>query len=101
MNLKFLYKLGKLAGQSHRMLEQVYGEDTVILKTLYTWFKKFIDGLESIEDKHRCGQPTTADNVCQHNTTLVRWFLPQIGVTELSHAPTFPRPVTTTLFPVS
>ncbi|GBM54152.1 hypothetical protein AVEN_189811-1 [Araneus ventricosus] len=60
--LKFLYKLRKSAGQIHGMLKQVYGDDTVSLKTLYTSFKKFIDGRGSVEDEHRNGRPTTADN---------------------------------------
>ncbi|GBO13075.1 hypothetical protein AVEN_229882-1 [Araneus ventricosus] len=65
--------------------EQACGDDTVTLKTLYTWFKKFIDDRESVEDVHWSGRPTTADNARRYNTTLVKRFLPQHGVTELLH----------------
>ncbi|GBO19568.1 hypothetical protein AVEN_7107-1 [Araneus ventricosus] len=91
INLKFLHKLGKSAGKSHAMLKQLYGDDTMTLKTLYTWFKKFIDGCESIEDEQWSGLLTMADNARRHNTTLVKRFLPQQVVTELSHLPHIPQ----------
>ncbi|GBM33699.1 hypothetical protein AVEN_54827-1 [Araneus ventricosus] len=72
--------LGKSADQSHAMLQQVYGDDTVTLKTLYTWFKKLIGGHE---DEHGSGRSITADNTRRHSTA--KRFLPQRGVTELSH----------------
>ncbi|GBN79049.1 hypothetical protein AVEN_230159-1 [Araneus ventricosus] len=67
------------------MLEQVYGDETVTFKTSYTWFKKFIDGCENFEAMHRNGRPTTADSARRHNSTLVKWFMPQHGVIELLH----------------
>ncbi|GBL77799.1 hypothetical protein AVEN_152997-1 [Araneus ventricosus] len=69
------------------MMKQVYGDDTVSLKTLCTWFKKFIDGRESVEDKYRSGRPTKGDHALRYNTRLVKRFLPQHGVTELSPPP--------------
>ncbi|GBN33915.1 hypothetical protein AVEN_169935-1 [Araneus ventricosus] len=57
MNLKFLYKLDKSAGHSHAMLNQVYEDDTVTLKAVYAFLKKFSNGLESVEDEHRSGTP--------------------------------------------
>ncbi|GBN23621.1 hypothetical protein AVEN_211715-1 [Araneus ventricosus] len=36
INSKFLYKLGKSAGQSRAMLKQVYGDNTVIFNPLTT-----------------------------------------------------------------
>ncbi|GBN00324.1 hypothetical protein AVEN_134709-1 [Araneus ventricosus] len=46
INLKFLYELGKSAVESRAMLKQVYGDDTMTLKTEYAWLKKFSGGRE-------------------------------------------------------
>ncbi|GBM24979.1 hypothetical protein AVEN_262128-1 [Araneus ventricosus] len=85
INLKSLYKLGKSAGESHAMLKQVYGDDTVTLEAVYIWFKKSIDGRESFKDEYQRWRPAMDDNARPHTATLVKRFLPQLWVTELSH----------------
>ncbi|GBL64998.1 hypothetical protein AVEN_35363-1 [Araneus ventricosus] len=83
------------------MLKQAHGDDTVTLKTVYAWFKKFSVGREKFSVGHRSGRPIKANNARPHTATLVKRFLPQYGVTELSHPPYSPdlSPVDFFLFP--
>ncbi|GBM63685.1 hypothetical protein AVEN_198690-1 [Araneus ventricosus] len=76
INSKCLYKFGKSAGESYAMLKQVYGNDTVTLKTVYAWFKQFSDGRENVEDDHRSGQPTTAAYRYESRpfTSQIKWI---------------------------
>ncbi|KAJ4427673.1 hypothetical protein ANN_25322 [Periplaneta americana] len=60
VNIKFCYKLGKTATETHGMLVQVYGEEAVSRKCVYEWFKRFRDGKETIEDEPRSGRPSTS-----------------------------------------
>ena len=60
VNIKFCYKLGKTATETHEMLVQVYGIEAVSRKCVYDWFKRFHDGKETTEDEPRSGRPSTA-----------------------------------------
>ena len=60
MNIKFCYKLGKMATETHEMLVQVYGMEAVSRKCVYDWFKRFRDGKETTEDEPHSGRPSTA-----------------------------------------
>ncbi|GBM61935.1 hypothetical protein AVEN_272799-1 [Araneus ventricosus] len=73
------------------MLKYVYGDDTVTLKTVYTWFKKFSYGSENVDDDHRSGRSITSrtgtniDRVRELTVTLVKQLLAQHRVIELWH----------------
>ncbi|GBN71290.1 hypothetical protein AVEN_21391-1 [Araneus ventricosus] len=90
VNLKFLYKLGKSAGESHAMLKQVYEDDTMSLKTVYCEvLKRLLARIPRV--RAHLKQPGSwfllHDNARPHTTTLVKRFLAQHGVTKLSHPP--------------
>ncbi|GBM49765.1 hypothetical protein AVEN_60496-1 [Araneus ventricosus] len=82
INLKFLFKLGKSTSESHTSLKKVYGDDTVNLKTVYAWFKKFSVGRGTVEDEHRSRRPTTCKAAYRYACKAV---FAQHGVTELAH----------------
>ncbi|KAJ4447653.1 hypothetical protein ANN_09660 [Periplaneta americana] len=60
VNIKFCYKLGKTATETHGMLVQVYGREAVSRKCVYEWFKRFREGKETIENEPRSGRPLTS-----------------------------------------
>ncbi|KAJ4445043.1 hypothetical protein ANN_06842 [Periplaneta americana] len=59
-NIKVCYKFGKAATETHGMLVQVYGREAVSRKCVYEWFKRFLEGKETIEDEPRSGRPSTS-----------------------------------------
>ncbi|GBO23081.1 hypothetical protein AVEN_56459-1 [Araneus ventricosus] len=66
VNIKFCFKLGRTATETHEMLAKVYGVNAVSKKCVYEWFKRFRDGKEDVEDEPRSGRPptsTTPDNI--------------------------------------
>ncbi|GBN04459.1 Putative uncharacterized protein FLJ37770 [Araneus ventricosus] len=63
VNIKFCFKLGRTATETHEMLVKV---DAVIKKCVFEWFKRFRDGKEDVKDEPRSGRPprsTTPDNI--------------------------------------
>ncbi|GBN99119.1 Putative uncharacterized protein FLJ37770 [Araneus ventricosus] len=66
VNIKFCFKLGKTATETHEMLVKVYGVYAVSKKCVFEWFKLFRDGKEDVKDEPRSGRPatsTTPDNI--------------------------------------
>ncbi|GBO14153.1 hypothetical protein AVEN_265739-1 [Araneus ventricosus] len=66
VNIKFSFKLGTTATETHEMLVKVYGVEAVSKKCVFEWFKRFRDGKENPEDEPRSGRPptsTTPDNI--------------------------------------
>ncbi|GBN77398.1 Putative uncharacterized protein FLJ37770 [Araneus ventricosus] len=66
VNIKFCFKLGKTATETHEMLVKVYDVDAVSKKCVFEWFKRFRDGEEDVKDETRSGRPstsTTPDNI--------------------------------------
>ncbi|GBN00224.1 Putative uncharacterized protein FLJ37770 [Araneus ventricosus] len=63
VNIKFCFKLGRTATETHEMLVKV---DAVSNKCVFVWFKRFRDGKEDVKDEPRSGRPptsTTPDNI--------------------------------------
>ncbi|GBL97454.1 Putative uncharacterized protein FLJ37770 [Araneus ventricosus] len=63
VNIKFCFKFGKTAKETHEMLVKV---DAVSKKCVFEWFKRFRDGKEDVKDEQRSGRPptsTTPDNI--------------------------------------
>ncbi|GBM32767.1 Putative uncharacterized protein FLJ37770 [Araneus ventricosus] len=63
VSIKFCFKLGRTATETHRMLVKV---DAVSKKCVFEWFKRFRDGKEDAKDEPRFGRPptnTTPDNI--------------------------------------
>lgn len=51
INMKFCFKLHKSAKETHEMLKLVYGDSAVTMKTVCTWFERFRNGGESVEEE--------------------------------------------------
>ncbi|XP_035221412.1 histone-lysine N-methyltransferase SETMAR-like [Stegodyphus dumicola] len=51
--IKFCFKLGKTATETHDMLVKVYGQEAVSKKCVYECFKRFTDGKEDVKDRHQ------------------------------------------------
>jgi len=49
--------LNKTAAESHRILEEVYGEQALAEQTCRKWFAQFKSGDFDLENKERPGQP--------------------------------------------
>jgi transposase len=60
--IKFCFRLGKGASKIHELLQKVYGSDSLSCSTTFEWFKRFQEGLESLEYGERSGRPTTSRN---------------------------------------
>ena len=52
------------------MLKVAYGECTVSQKSVYKWYKLFIDGREEVNDDARPGRPSTSTT--NENTEAVK-----------------------------
>ncbi|GBL84022.1 hypothetical protein AVEN_100884-1 [Araneus ventricosus] len=78
------------AGKSHVMLNQMYGDGTVFLNTVCAWFKIVVIRPARPHLKQPGSWFLLHDNARPHTATLVKRFLAQRGVTELSHPPYFP-----------
>lgn len=55
--LLFCFHLKKSARESHRMLEEAYGEHALSYRTCVEWFDRFKNGDFGTKDKKRPGQP--------------------------------------------
>lgn len=51
------YLMKKTAAESHRILEEVYGEHALAEATCREWFRRFKSGDYDVEDKERPGRP--------------------------------------------
>ncbi|PNF18540.1 hypothetical protein B7P43_G08515 [Cryptotermes secundus] len=64
--IKFCFKLGKTTAETHQMLEQAYGDNSLGQTQTYNWYKRFKNGRTSTDDDEHLGQPstgTTPENV--------------------------------------
>lgn len=57
--IKFCLKLHKTAAETHRMLQEAFGDAAMSQSRTFLWYKRFKDGRESVEDDERSGRPTT------------------------------------------
>ena len=60
MNLKFFVRLGKTPTEALKLLQEVYGNDTMSRTCFLEWHKRFKEGREEVEDDHRIGRPSTS-----------------------------------------
>ncbi|XP_060774022.1 protein GVQW3-like, partial [Neoarius graeffei] len=59
-NLKFLVRLGKTPSEALRLLQQVYGDETMSRSWVFEWHKRFKEGPEDVEDDPRSRRPSTS-----------------------------------------
>jgi len=60
INLKFLVHLGKTPTEILKLLQEVYGDDTMSRTCLFEWNRRFKEGREEVGDDHRNGRPSTS-----------------------------------------
>ena len=60
INLKFLVGLGKTPTEALKLLQEVYGDDTMSKTRLFEWHSRFKEGREEVKDDHRSGKPSTS-----------------------------------------
>ncbi|GBO44942.1 Putative uncharacterized protein FLJ37770 [Araneus ventricosus] len=73
VTIKFCFKLGKTAMETHEMLVNVYGVEAVIKKCVFECFKHFRVGKEDVEDEPRLVRPPTS--TIPDNIERVQWML--------------------------
>ena len=60
--LRHYWKQGFNATAAARKICEVEGDDVVLDRTAWIWFKKFDDGDTDLRDKSRSGRPTAVDS---------------------------------------
>ena len=60
INLKFLVRLGKIPTEALKLLQEVYGDDTMSRTRLFEWHRSFKERRDEVEDDHRSGRPFTS-----------------------------------------
>ena len=60
INLKFLVRLGQTPTEALKLLQKVYGDDTMSRTCLLEWHRRFKEGREEVEDDHTSGRPSTS-----------------------------------------
>ena len=60
INLKFLVRLGKTPTEAQKLLQEIYGNDTMSRTRLLEWQRRFKEGREKVEDDYRSGRPSTS-----------------------------------------
>ena len=70
INPKFLVRLGKTPTEAPKLLQEVYGDDTMSRTCLSEWLRRFKEGREEVEDEYRSGRPSTSKT--DHNVECVR-----------------------------
>ena len=52
-NIKFCVKLEKKFAETYELMKKVYGDDSMSRTQVYTWFTRFKNGLEDLNDDIR------------------------------------------------
>ena len=58
INLKLYVRLGKISTEALKLLQKVYGDDTMSRTRLFEWNRRFKEGKEEVENDHRSGRPS-------------------------------------------
>jgi hypothetical protein len=62
--------LKKTAAETHRMLQEAYGDNDMSQSKPFLWYKRFKDGRKSVDDDERSGRTSTSTT--PENTAKVR-----------------------------
>ena len=60
INLKFLVLLGKTPPEALKLLQEIYGDDTMSKTRLFEWHRRFKEGRDKVEDDRRSRRPSTS-----------------------------------------
>jgi histone-lysine N-methyltransferase SETMAR len=58
--IEFCFNLKKTAKETHRMLQEVFGDNTMSQRKTFLWYKRFKFGRTSVDDDERSGRPSTS-----------------------------------------
>ena len=60
-NIKFSFKLRKKFAETYELLKKVYGYDCMNYTQVYTWFTRFKNGRDDLNDVPRPGRPEASN----------------------------------------
>jgi len=66
--IKFCFNLKKTVAETHRMLQEAFGDNAMSQSKTFLWYKRFKDGRTSVDDDKRSGRPsisTTPENIAK------------------------------------
>jgi transposase len=70
---KFCVKLKKTATETFEMLKSAYGEECLLITSMFEWHKMFKEGGESLEDDERKGRPSTSST--EESTEVIQKYM--------------------------
>jgi len=57
--IKFCFILKKTAAETHRMLQEAFGDNAMSQSKTFLWYIRFKDGRTSVDDGESSGRPST------------------------------------------
>ena len=60
-NIKFCFKLGEKFAETYELLKKVYGDDCMSHTQVYTWFTRFKNVRDDLNDDPRPGRPEASN----------------------------------------
>ena len=60
INLKFLVRLGRTPTEALKLLQEVYGDDTMSRTHVFEWHRRFKEEREEVEDDPWSGRSSTS-----------------------------------------
>ena len=60
-NIKFCVKLEKKFAEAYELMKKVYGDDYMSCTQVYTWFTRFKNGRDDLNDDPRPGRPEASN----------------------------------------
>lgn len=57
--MKFCFKFGKIASETHKIIKSAYGDDVISRSNVFESHKLFWEGREQVENDHHSGCPST------------------------------------------
>ena len=61
VNISFCFKHGKKFAETYELLKKVYGVDCTSRTQVYTWFTRFKNGRDDLNDDPRPGRPEVSN----------------------------------------
>ena len=59
--IKFCFKLGKKFAEAYELLKKVYGDDYMSRTQVYTWFTRFKNGRDDLNDDPKPERPEASN----------------------------------------
>ena len=61
-NIKFRFKLEKKFAETYELMKKVYGDDCMSRTEVHTWFTRFKNGRDDLNDDPRPGRPEASNH---------------------------------------